>query len=590
MSINLKAQNDSFAVRGVLPWHNFLCGPTSWNLSDYKKYLDQCKAGGINLVAFHTYSGGGERYVNYVEPLIKIQYKNVLPEAMLDNGSSARWGYLPMKIKDYAFGTSRLFKENKGDYFGADASVTAKTQEERYNKAQALMQQVLKMAHKRSIKMAMGFEFGVAPPEYASIRTNGDMYWRGEGSLVYNPFDPDAIGILQATIDNILDTYKGIDYIWLWLNEHSMFGVDPQTALKNKLMSNWYTQNKSFFQTNNTADKIVFAGIWTYAWIRQAYTYIKKRNPQIKIVIGGWASEDQMTPVVKGLDEALPNDIIFSLQNPEQGLSDQPAVMDSIATHRKVWIMPWLEGDRSLWYIEPRVELIKRQVAKAAIAKAEGVVAIHWRTEDIRENWEAYCKQADRPGLKETTTDFYDSYCVENYGIHSIGALSHWLAVNDSVGAWRKLYAPEYFAYSPSWGRLDKNMEKRCDSTIGIIRDCLQKEHNAKLKANLEWLLNRYYFIKWMDEVGRHMQAAWELRNEVRLGKADTQKDKLHYKEAEAELEKAPLKELFTAYASQLRSRGELGILSSINQRVIGEYRQLKKFLQEANDEKRISK
>jgi hypothetical protein len=201
-------QREAFHIRGVLPWHNFLSGPTAWNESDYRKYLDDCKAKGINLVAFHNYSGGGERYVSYVEPMIRIQYKNVLPEAFLDNGSTARWGYLPMKIKDYAFGTANIFHQNKGEYFGADCATTALENEARYKKAQLLMQSVLTMAHQRSMKMAMGFEFGVAPPEYASIRTHGDMYWRGSSSLVYNPFDPDAKGILYATIDNILTTYK----------------------------------------------------------------------------------------------------------------------------------------------------------------------------------------------------------------------------------------------------------------------------------------------------------------------------------------------------------------------------------------------
>ena len=48
-------------------------------------------------------------------------------------------------------------------------------------------------------KWVWALNLGVAPPEYASIRTHGDMYWMGEGSLVYNPFDPDATGILYAT-------------------------------------------------------------------------------------------------------------------------------------------------------------------------------------------------------------------------------------------------------------------------------------------------------------------------------------------------------------------------------------------------------
>ena len=71
---------DQFEIRGVLPWHNFLSGPTSWNIEDYQKYLDECERNGINFIGFHNYTGGGERYATYVEPMIKIEYKDILTD------------------------------------------------------------------------------------------------------------------------------------------------------------------------------------------------------------------------------------------------------------------------------------------------------------------------------------------------------------------------------------------------------------------------------------------------------------------------------------------------------------------------------
>ena len=48
------------------------------------------------------------------------------------------------------------------------------------------MRDVLKMAHERGIRMAMGFEFGVIPPEYFSLNVAGDcFYWAGESN--YDP-------------------------------------------------------------------------------------------------------------------------------------------------------------------------------------------------------------------------------------------------------------------------------------------------------------------------------------------------------------------------------------------------------------------
>ena len=37
--LEIQAQ-DKFNIRGVLPWHNFLSGPTSWNLSDIGHTID----------------------------------------------------------------------------------------------------------------------------------------------------------------------------------------------------------------------------------------------------------------------------------------------------------------------------------------------------------------------------------------------------------------------------------------------------------------------------------------------------------------------------------------------------------------------
>ena len=38
------------------------------------------------------------------------------------------------------------------------------------------MRDVLSMAHERGIRMAMGFEFGVIPPEYFSFECSGRLF------------------------------------------------------------------------------------------------------------------------------------------------------------------------------------------------------------------------------------------------------------------------------------------------------------------------------------------------------------------------------------------------------------------------------
>jgi hypothetical protein len=180
------AGNDQpFAVRGVLPWHNFLSGPSAWNLEDYEKCPDDCKQKQINFIDFHCYTGGGQRYVTYVEPIIKITYKNILPDAFLDNSLTARWGYEPLPIRDFAFNTGKLL-HGKGAAFGADCSVLSTSAVQHYANTQKLMKNVKRLAHVRGMQTALEFEFGVHPPEYFSLFEDG-LYREGTGSMITNP-------------------------------------------------------------------------------------------------------------------------------------------------------------------------------------------------------------------------------------------------------------------------------------------------------------------------------------------------------------------------------------------------------------------
>ena len=62
----------------------------------------------------------------------------------------------------------------------------------------------------------------------------------------------------------------------------------------------------------------------------------------------------------------------------------QPEFIASIAAHRKFWSIPWLEGDHQLWHAQPRVSVMRDQVKQARAQHHDGVIAIHWRTEETR--------------------------------------------------------------------------------------------------------------------------------------------------------------------------------------------------------------
>jgi hypothetical protein len=491
-----------FEIRGTLPWHNFLSGPTAWNENDWRRYLDWMQKSGLNLLVLHCYTGGAQRYVNYVEPMIRIQYRNVVPEAFFDTSLTARWGYRPLGVGEFAFGTGKLFGSSGA--FGSDAALLARDNEDRYRRAQSLIRRVFDMAHARGIQVGMGFEFGVHPPELFSIVPQ-DSYLRG--SLLPDPTHPASQEILHNTIDDILRAYPGIDWIWLWLQEHEAPAGDAplSPALKQSI-----AQNAPIFGT--AGSNIAFTGVWALEYIRNAHAYLAGRAPKVRLAISGWGGGRQLTGVLGGLDKGLPQDIVFSCLNPAQGLSPQPPILGEIAEHRQVWVIPWLEGDAKLWHPQPRVGLLREHVQLARRQGAKGVVAIHWRTEDIRANMEAFARFANGPELAPAADEFYRDYAGREFGA-AAATIAPLLARMDGEKWFESIRSMEYYPYDPGWGRLTPELRKRIQEAAASV-DRASATVSGRERDNVNWLTANLHFTLLLDETGKALEPAYKLKTD----------------------------------------------------------------------------
>lgn len=571
-----------FAIRGTLPWHNFLSGPTAWNESDYRAYLDELQRDGLNFVGFHCYTGGAERYAPYVEPMIRLEYRGVLPEAGFDTSMTARWGYRPLAVKDFGFDTASLFRGRQRDgVFGADAAIRARTKEDRYRLAHDLMRKVMRMAHERGIQVAMGFEFGVHPPEFASIVPPES---RIGGAMLPDPTHPANIAILYAGLDDLLNSYPELDYVWLWLHEHSMFVGAP--SLTGPFGEAYRREGPRFSTARNEHD--VFTGVWSLIQIRQAQEYLARRSPRTRLVIGGWGGGPQLPPVLQGLDTALPPDVIFSCLNPGMGSEGHVPVLTDIARHRPVWSIPWLEGDGWLWHLQLRASMVGSQVKAAQEAKLAGVIGIHWRVEEVRPSLEAFALAASSPAPLPSVEEFYRGHCEKWYGTEAASELAPRLARIELDRGLAFVSSPEYYPYEPTWGRMSPALAAKLADDMCAI-DALA----AKAKAttgkpgharNLRWLADNLRFALFLDQVGRKLEPAYRLQERVIrgefAGKAGEAGLEGTRRLATESLARAPIEDLFRTFARRVRSPGELGELSALNQKLWLEYLELKAFLQ----------
>ena len=565
------ARAEPFVIRGTLPWHNFLSGPTAWDEEDYVRYLDRMKALGLNYVAFHCYTGGAERYAPYVEPLIRLQYRDVVPEADLDTSLTARWGYRPLPVSEFAFDTGKLFPLPAGAAgFGAPCAVLAQTKEERYQRAQGLTRRVIDLAHERGIQVGIGFEFGIHPPEFASI-VPPDAWVRG--AMLPDPTHPASIEILHATLDDLLRAYPRLDWIWLWLHEHTMYVGKPQLSGR---FGEAFKRDAGFFQ--GTGEETTFTGVWSLAYVRLAHEYLAQKSPKTRLAISGWGGGTQLPGVLRGLDRALPTNIVFTCLNPGLGWQSQDSALSEIASHRQVWAIPWLEGDDRLWHLQPRVGLLRDQVSQAHTQQLHGVLAIHWRTEEIRANLDAFARFAADPAGAPSVEAFYRQDCEQQFGPAAADTLAPMLARLDREQVLAAA-SPEFYPYDPGWGRLSRELRSRLTNHLAQVRPLAVGAAEARWQANLNWLADNFEFTLLLDEVSQRIEPAYRLKERWLRGEVAPDQLPSELAAARQALAAAPIEQLFRTYARRVRSKGELGELSALNQKLWLQYRELERFL-----------
>mgnify|MGYP006936212323 FL=1 len=108
----------------------------------------------------------------------------------------------------------------------------------------------------------------------------------------------------------------------------------------------------------------------------------------------------------------------------------------------------------------------------------------------------------------------------------------------------------------------------------------MEKTANPIYKTNIDWLIANFEFTLLLDETSRSIEPTLRLHDNWLKNKIDKQQWKQQFDEARQSFNKAPIESLFKTYMRRVRSRGELGVLSSINQKLWLQYLDLKNFLE----------
>lgn len=398
--LNISAR-PSFALRGILPFHDFPEGPDWWDEEEYKTVLSQLAKMRMNFIGFHTYPESfpqGPHYNFKAEPMIWIGLPDDVGEdgnvtsaypAMHSNTGDSTWGYWGKPTSSFSFGSANLFGT---DVYGAsymrNVSPWPHSDEENisiFNNLGAIQSRTFSFARQLGIKVCLGTETPLTIPKKVKEKLKNQ-------------------GIHPNSREAVLTIYKGIftrlknlsppDYYWLWTPE------------------GWTWEGETREQVKKTVQDI-----------QLALEAMKETQSPFTPATCGWVLGPSFDRT--WFDKMFPKSMPFSCINRDVGFSPVEPGFAGLSGRPK-WQISWLEDDPALVSPQLWAGRVRKDAADAFRYGCTGLMGIHWRTQSIapalgalaRAGWEAatYDTTPLAGGRDLNTEDFYTDWAQAMFG------------------------------------------------------------------------------------------------------------------------------------------------------------------------------
>jgi len=536
-----------FAVRGSLPWCNFLDSPTTWDDQDFRFFADQIIRSGQNFIGFHTYD---------FEPFAAYEWEGKLVggEPLMTTADHV-WGTEPLAADAFGFGTGRFFP---GKFWGSDVARMEGSREQRVAAQKALLVRGLSYASARGVKTCLGFEI------------SGD------------PTDPNEQRQFRARLRQLVIDYPMLDYVWLWQPEaRSLEGTAPPPLRSQggKLYRDW---EHAFAYVGSPAR--MWEGMRVAAYGRLGQQLVDDLAPSVRLALSGWGGDHHLhvSDYFPAWDQVLDKRIIFAALD-DIVVGSKVSQYYQLPPDRERWAIPWYEFDGDQWFPQANAHVFAETVRDAKAKGCQGLLAIHWRTKEVGES-QALCAQyAWNP--EETLDRFYRDYGTRRVGPKLGSASGAILQELDGMGyrwlggggqaecgtfAWCHVDSPEREGKLHTLhGRLlalrNDLAEARCPSgALGRVDDAIATIDRVLLFNRIAGLL----------VAGGPADRALAMEpGEVK---------KAECRRLLGELTGADFGDMLNLYARTITSRGELGVLATVNGKAFVDLRRKVAALREA--------
>lgn len=585
------------AIRGTLPWYNFLMGPTAWRLEDYKAYIDQLLKMKYNMLGLHFY---------VQDPFFHFSHRGVTApeESLLLSGHPVV----------YPTGKITIGKEHfagDGQFMGAPGGTDLAANER-------VVAEALAYARSRGFKLALGLELDQIPPNIFKAMPDSAKV----GGRLLDPTSAEADAFLRERLKALVAMYPQVDYYWFWYTEHKLWDGVKDEELSPALREFW-ARNRPLF--DYPLHHVSARGALGYlCWMQKAHAILRELKPGARILTGGWTI-DAMFP---GLDKALPADVaLSSLSGYEPQWAMQNLLYDRYwkGIDRTRLVVSWFEFDgRCVGCPQPKVRIYWPFLNKVKEAGIDGVLMLHWRTRVLDMNARYFAENAW--GSRQDAYEFYVDYARSRYGEAAAeeARRAHLLLedyeeiILSNPSSMLCNIAYDYGRFPPLYGDMPDDIqvsappaalkltypEDNFQRGYAILLDDTQPlsiAHAAALLKNarywfgqalakaqgeanqqrLRYTIGRVdYYILYLESY-RTLLSAWvEYRGGVRSGDAAALPPAID--RALALARKAPVEATVRKYAEFITNRGEKGVLVSLNRKVWDRYQLILSRLEEA--------
>jgi hypothetical protein len=324
-----------FAVRGLLPWPDFLNCISVYNQEDFRAYFASMLRMRFNMFGMHVYTQNDPNQM--AESYLSFEFAGSGHRAALEDTIMRSWGYLPQRTSTYSMGAAEFFDT---DTFGADATRLAADNWDIAARTTAMMRSAFTFAGDLGIRTGIGFEPYQNPAEIKRAFPP-EALSHPNGFIESNT----ARDLLERRLADLLERYPMVDYVWLWQDENA----------------NWESREK----------KIPLS----VTPFLQAHNFLKRHAPDKQLVVAGWGG---VTRHFQSLHERLPEDIVFSALSDSLGWDPVNEAFGKLGS-RERWPIPWLEDDPSMWFPQFRASRFQMDMNRAQNFGCQGVLGIHWR-------------------------------------------------------------------------------------------------------------------------------------------------------------------------------------------------------------------